>query len=62
MVFAIATILKPFAALLMILLFAAPGKRLVQRYMKDGKLKRFLLWEMDREKARRDAGEHPLNR
>jgi hypothetical protein len=36
--------LRPFIALLLIVLFAAPIKRLVQRKMKDGKLKRFLLF------------------
>lgn len=55
MSFAIASFLKPFVALLVIGLLAAPVKRLVQRRMKPGKLKRFLLLELDPEKARRHA-------
>jgi len=53
MSFAIASLLKPFVALLFIWLFASPVKRLVERRMKPGKLKRFLLWELDPEKAGR---------
>lgn len=62
MSFAIASLLKPFVALLFIALFAAPVKRLVQRRMKPGRLKRLLLWELDPEKPRRSAGQDSLDR
>ena len=62
MSFAIATLLKPFVALLVIGLFAAPVKKLVERRMKPGKWKRLLLWELDPEKAGRNTGNRPLNR
>lgn len=61
MSFAIATLLKPFVAFLFIALFASPVKRLVQRRMRPGKLKRFLLWELDPEKAGRRPGKQPLD-
>jgi hypothetical protein len=61
MSFAIASLLKPFVALLVIGLFAAPVKRLVQRRMKPGKLKRLLLWELDPEKAGRTTGKKTLD-
>jgi hypothetical protein len=57
MSFAIASLLKPFAALLVIWLFASPVKRLVQRRMKPGRLKRLLLLELDPEKPARRRGE-----
>lgn len=62
MSFAIASFLKPFVALLVIGLFAAPVKRLVQRRMKPGRLKRLLLWELDPEKSGRDPGKRSLHR
>lgn len=62
MSFALASLLKPFVALLVIGLLAAPVKRLVQRRMKPGKLKRFLLWELDPEKSARSAGQKTLDR
>ena len=43
---AIAAFLRPFAALLVIGLIAAPIKYYVDRHMKNGKLKRFLLWKI----------------
>jgi predicted PurR-regulated permease PerM len=46
MSFAIASFLKPFVAVLVIALVAAPIKGLVQRRMKDGRLKRLLLLEL----------------
>lgn len=39
----IALLLKPFGALILFGCIALPGRLLVQRYMKDGKLKRLLL-------------------
>ena len=57
MSFAIASLLKPFAALLVIWLFASPVKRLVQRRMKPGKLKRLLLLELDPQKPTRRSGQ-----
>lgn len=60
MSFAIASLLKPLIALLVIALFAAPVKRLVQRRMKPGRLKRFLLWELDPEKTSRGSGKQFL--
>jgi len=59
--FAIASFLKPFFSLFLIVVFAAPVKRLVERRMKPGKLKRLLLWELDPEKSGRSSGHHPLN-
>lgn len=38
-----ALLLKPVAALVMFGCFGLPGRLLVQRYMKDGRLKRVLL-------------------
>jgi hypothetical protein len=38
-----AVLLKPFAALLFFGVFVLPGRLLVERCMKDGKLKRLLL-------------------
>lgn len=60
--FAIASFLKPFFALFVIAVFCAPVKRLVQRRMKPGRLKRLLLLELDPEKSSRNAGKHPLSR
>jgi hypothetical protein len=48
----IAILLKPFGALILFGCIALPGKLLVQRYMKDGKLKRLLLTRID---GRRDS-------
>lgn len=39
----IAILLKPLAALILFGCIALPGRILVQKYMKDGKLKRLLL-------------------
>jgi hypothetical protein len=36
-------LLRPFFLMFMLLVFGYPAKRLVQKYMKDGKLKRLLL-------------------
>jgi hypothetical protein len=58
--FLIASFLKPLAALLVIMLFAAPVKRLVQRRLKPGRLKRLLLWELDPEKARSSTRQQTL--
>ena len=38
-----ALLLKPFAALLFVALITYPIRRLIERRMKDGRLKRFLL-------------------
>jgi len=40
-------LLAPFAALLLVFLFARPVKKLVERRMKDGRLKRLLLLRWD---------------
>lgn len=39
----IALLLKPLGALILFGCIALPGRILVQKYMKEGKLKRFLL-------------------
>lgn len=39
----IAILLRPIGALILFGCIALPGRFLVQKYMKDGKLKRFLL-------------------
>ncbi len=49
----LAIILKPFAALVLFGLIALPCRLLVQRHMKEGKLKRFLLTPLDRKQAAR---------
>lgn len=41
-----AVLLKPFAFLLLAAVILIPARLALQRYMKDGKLKRFLLWEL----------------
>ena len=49
----LAVVLKPFAALVLFGLIALPCRLLVQRYMRDGKLKRLLLTPLDRKQAAR---------
>ena len=41
--FAIAILIKPFVLLIISALFLIPGRLAVERWMKDGKLKRLLL-------------------
>lgn len=41
-----ALLLKPFAFLVLAGLVLIPARLLLQRKMKDGKLKRFLLWKL----------------
>ena len=43
---ALALFLKPFVFLLLAVLVLIPVRLLLQRSMKDGKLKRFLLWKL----------------
>lgn len=41
-----ALLLKPFAFLVLAVLVLIPARLAVQRWMKPGKLKRLLLWEL----------------
>jgi hypothetical protein len=41
-----AVLLKPFAFLVLAAVVLIPARLAVQRFMKDGKLKRLLLWEL----------------
>lgn len=42
--FALAQFLKPFAFLVLVLVVLYPARRAVEKYVPDGRLKRFLLW------------------
>ena len=48
-----AVALKPFVALFLVACFGIPARLAVQRWMRDGKLKRFLLFRVGGEKPRR---------
>lgn len=41
--FALALLIKPFVLLIITVLFLIPGRLAVQKWMRDGKLKRLLL-------------------
>lgn len=49
----LAVLLKPFATLLFFVVFCLPARLAVQRWMKDGKLKRLLLKDLRGQKARK---------
>ena len=48
-----AVALKPFVALLLFACFGIPARLAVQRWLRDGKLKRLLLFRVGGEKPRR---------
>jgi len=52
MSFTLALIFKPVASLILFGLICLPARLAVQRWMPDGKMKRFLLLPLDRKRAR----------